>query len=206
MHCHCQLNGSVMHHHLKLYGITLNTITMEFMVVLEYLVCDLRQYLDKNFNKLTWKDKLKFILDIIYDLHNIHLTGFTHQALHGGNILMALRDEGIRPVISNYALMQNSNSGSSKGANIYGFGVIMTEVSHGTHRRRGGVPQRYVSLANQCMNADPSMRPSTSDIKSTLNYWYNIYLKRLENLTAEELQIKNEFEAADKIISIPANL
>lgn len=97
---------------MKLYGITRNTITNEFMVVFEYAEFgDLRNYLAKNFNKLIWKDKLKILLDIINALRNIHSAGFTHRDFHSGNMLIAKRNnergESEQTVVSDLGLSQS---------------------------------------------------------------------------------------------------
>ncbi|RIB03434.1 kinase-like domain-containing protein [Gigaspora rosea] len=105
-------------------------------------------------------------------------------------------------------------------ADIYSFGIIMTKMS--TERPphfdikydetlvvkicsglrpefAKGTPECYIQLANHCMDADPSNRPTASDIYDKLSGWYKI----LNNGSAEnndELTILKEFQSADSVI------
>src|SRR6266542_4730031 len=73
---------------VKLYGITKDPETNDFMMVMEYANNgNLRQRLNKEFNSLGWDEKLYIIRDIIHGLCNIHEKGLTHQDFHSGNIL-----------------------------------------------------------------------------------------------------------------------
>ncbi|RIB17333.1 hypothetical protein C2G38_2037825 [Gigaspora rosea] len=60
-----------------------------------------------------------------------------------------------------------------------------------------GTPECYIQLANQCMDANPSNRPTASDIYYKLLEWYNI----VYHGDASELTILKSFQAADAIIS-----
>ena len=72
----------------KFYGITKDPQTEEFMMVLEYAKNDnLRKYLKNHFFRFTWKEKLQFLNDIVYNLHIIHEKKYVHKDLHSGNIL-----------------------------------------------------------------------------------------------------------------------
>src|SRR6266498_4069224 len=123
------------------------------MMVLKYAEDgNLRSYLKNNFFNLKWKEKLKILRKIIWDLSRIHVLEFIHKDLHSGNILLSshnLYDSRI----SDFGLSQSiSNSSSSTNAcgvlpymapeildkkpytfasDIYSFGIIMVEVSTG---------------------------------------------------------------------------
>src|SRR5438105_9899327 len=73
---------------LDIYGVTQDPKTKEYMIVMQYANNgNLLSYLDQNINKLTWRDKLRHLLDIVQHLQCIHL-GLVHCDLHGGNIVM----------------------------------------------------------------------------------------------------------------------
>ena len=48
---------------------------------------DLRKYLQKNHNQLTWKERIQITTDIISALDKIHKEHAIHRDLHSGNIL-----------------------------------------------------------------------------------------------------------------------
>ena len=81
---YCRLGGS----RLVVYGLTQNTETSEYMMVIQYAnKGDLHNYLTLNFKELTWEDKLSILIDIAKDLIKIHQAGYIHCDLHCGNIL-----------------------------------------------------------------------------------------------------------------------
>ena len=49
---------------------------------------DLRKYLQQNHNKLTWKERIQIVVDIIEALERIHDENAIHRDLHSGNILL----------------------------------------------------------------------------------------------------------------------
>jgi len=62
--------------------------TKNYMMVLKYAEDgSLRNYLDKNYDKLTWKTKFHDLWFVTYGLHIIHKNELIHQDLHIGNIL-----------------------------------------------------------------------------------------------------------------------
>src|SRR5205807_2087321 len=57
------------------------------MIVMEQMDSDLRTYLKKYHNKLTWNKKFKIAFDIIAALYFIHKEKALHRDLHSGNVL-----------------------------------------------------------------------------------------------------------------------
>ncbi|RIB24258.1 kinase-like domain-containing protein [Gigaspora rosea] len=139
---------------LKIYGLTQDSEN-KYLVVFQYANNgNLYQLLKTKFQDFTWKTKLKLLGDIVNDLGNIHLAGYIHANLHGGNIL---NDQGINTNLKSYV----SDLGMSKkkdendlesdiygvmpyvapevllgkkftnAADIYSIGVIMSEMSTG---------------------------------------------------------------------------
>ncbi|RIB19010.1 hypothetical protein C2G38_2141836 [Gigaspora rosea] len=72
------------------------------------------------------------------------------------------------------------------------FNGLRPEISKGT-------PECYIQLANQCMDDDPSNRPSASFINNELTRWYNI-VDRNAAKDEKELIILKAFQSADTII------
>ncbi|RGB32983.1 kinase-like domain-containing protein [Rhizophagus diaphanus] len=142
--------------YLKFYGITKNPETKEFIMIIELAnQGNLRSVLSSDFNKLLWKDKLRFLVGISLDLKKLHQLGCFHKDLHSGNILQNCNEYGKRSVsyVSDFGLSGPSNKKKSDdkiygvlpyiapeslnrkpytlSSDVYSFGVIMTELSSG---------------------------------------------------------------------------
>ncbi|RIB28807.1 hypothetical protein C2G38_1361783 [Gigaspora rosea] len=62
-----------------------------------------------------------------------------------------------------------------------------------------GTPECFIQLANQCMDANPSNRPTASDIHEKLYSWWNILFGNTAK-DKDELAILKAFKSADEII------
>src|SRR5437762_7366332 len=99
----------------RFYGITQDPETKNYMMVLEYAEHgSLRNYLDKEYDKLSWKTKFDYLYCIAFGLYEIHEKGLIHRDLHIGNILSFsnnrtnITDMGLcRP--ANYNKLENTN-------------------------------------------------------------------------------------------------
>ncbi|CAG8728047.1 2331_t:CDS:1, partial [Racocetra fulgida] len=124
---------------------------------------------------------------------------------------------GVMPYIAPETL---SSGQYKKESDIYSFGAIMSEMSTGrppfddeSHdiellskiinglrpRFAPGTPDCYIQLSNRCMDADPTKRPSVNEIYDKISSWWTNLIKEPRILN-KELEIRNEFLAADKII------
>ncbi|GES80093.1 kinase-like domain-containing protein [Rhizophagus clarus] len=72
---------------VQCYGLTQNKLTGNYMLVMNIMDINLREYLQLNHNKLTWKQKINIAFEIIRDLYFIHKENAIHRDLHSGNIL-----------------------------------------------------------------------------------------------------------------------
>lgn len=146
-------------------------------------------------------------------------------------------DENVQSSISDFGLSIKGEEYDSKGeiygvmpyvapevllgekftisADIYSFGIIMTEMSTGQRPFDGydfglglavkicrglrpefvsGTPDCYIKLAKQCTDSVPQKRPSASEVIGIINYW-------IDNITTlDENEIKKQFLDADKAI------
>src|SRR5437763_2624383 len=96
------------HSFLKIYGVTQDPETKEYMIVMQYANNgSLLSFLDQNINNLTWKKKLWCLRKIAYYLQTVHNMGLAHCDLHGGNIV--LHGDNV-PLICDLGLSQSVNS------------------------------------------------------------------------------------------------
>jgi serine/threonine protein kinase len=122
-------------------------------MVLKYAVNgSLRNYLDSNYNKLSWNNKINYLHSIAHGIKDIHEKELIHRDLHIGNILRlknitCITDMGLcKP--ADYIASENSKNkiygilpyiapeilrGQSytKASDVYSFGIIMYEVISG---------------------------------------------------------------------------
>ncbi|RIA86403.1 kinase-like domain-containing protein [Glomus cerebriforme] len=142
---------------IRLYGITQDPDTKNYMMVLEYAKeGSLRNYLVTNV-KLSWFDKIEDLWHIANGLNKIHANELIHRDLHIGNILHTNRnnftgnacitDMGLCKPADYIASEDTKNStygvlpyiapeilrgqNYTKAADIYSFGIIMYEVISG---------------------------------------------------------------------------
>jgi serine/threonine protein kinase len=139
---------------VKLYGVTQDPETNNYMMVLDYAdYGSLRNNLDTNYDKLNWDNKLYDLWRIAVGIEKIHEKGFIHRDLHSGNILSfsysgacitdmglckpAGHDEsesiknsvyGVLPYIAPEVLRGQNYT---KASDIYSFGIIIYEVISG---------------------------------------------------------------------------
>ena len=96
----------------------------------------LRSYLDKNFNSITWKQKLSIMFSVAYGLHLIHNFNLTHKDLHLGNVLQSLINNKNNFIgttfIGDFGFCKPADEISSK--NIYG---VMPYMAPEILRRKG---------------------------------------------------------------------
>ncbi|RHZ83286.1 hypothetical protein Glove_97g82 [Diversispora epigaea] len=73
---------------VRIYGITKDPETPEYMMVLQYFKGgSLRNYLNNNFSGISWRRKLYYIKILAYKFSEIHKLDIVHRDFHPGNIL-----------------------------------------------------------------------------------------------------------------------
>jgi serine/threonine protein kinase len=197
---------------LKFYGLTKDPETKEFMMIIEFAEKgNLRTNLLNNFNNIMWKDKIKSLREITFDLKNLHKSEYIHKDFHNGNILQ-INDTLF--LISDFGLSGPANVQKSDdkvvygvlpyiapevlngepytpSADIYSVGIVMTELSSGKppfYNKKHGL-----SLALAICNG---LRPEFG--KGTPEFYKKLAYKCMnansnERPTAEELYDVFEF-------------
>ncbi|CAG8578589.1 9817_t:CDS:10, partial [Acaulospora morrowiae] len=182
-HMRCRLMGSS----LEVYGLTKNTITNQYMIVLQYANNgNLRHYLETNFKELTWKDKLSRLMDISKDLSLIHEAKYIHCDLHSGNIV--LHKEG--------SWLERSKT------YIIDLGLSRKNEDTGALRICNGLrpkfaletPDFYVEFSELCMNFAPQKRPTAEEIFHKLEEWYHLINEFDETKDYDDTQELDSFE------------
>ncbi|CAJ0826028.1 6911_t:CDS:10 [Entrophospora sp. SA101] len=127
---------------LKIYGMTKNPKTLEYMMVTAYANRgNLRDYLEYNFKKLKWTEKLNYLANIATDLDTLHTKKFVHKDLHTGNIL------------------QHSPSNGEK--------IISYLTDFGLTKSY----KDKTNLAECCLDKSPKKRPTAKQLSMHLYKW-----------------------------------
>ncbi|RIA94311.1 kinase-like domain-containing protein [Glomus cerebriforme] len=131
----------------KLYGITSyqENQKVQLLLVMEYADGgSLRNYLKKNFNDLTWNDKINLAYQLACVMSFLHDRGIVHCDLHSDNVLIhqnhiMLADFGLSKRIETASKFQSSTYIDPKRFiytlneknDIYSIGVLSWEISSG---------------------------------------------------------------------------
>ena len=73
---------------VQCYGITKFPENNNYVMVLNYYEGNLRDYLQKNYSKLTLKDRITNFQYLSSSLYRVHKKDLIHCDLHSGNILI----------------------------------------------------------------------------------------------------------------------
>ncbi|PKK64366.1 kinase-like protein [Rhizophagus irregularis] len=145
---------------IRFYGITkfeseskINQ-TRNYLLVMEYANDGtLRDYLNKNFNKLSWDDRYNLAHQLACSVLCLHDEGIVHRDLHSCNVLVQKKsikladfglskriDEasnsqskllGMVPYIDPKILMNSNNLKLNEKSDVYSIGVLLWEISSG---------------------------------------------------------------------------
>ncbi|GBB84866.1 hypothetical protein RclHR1_11440005 [Rhizophagus clarus] len=130
-------------------GLTQNPSNGNFMLVMNRMDVNLREYLQQNYNQLSWKERIKITISIIDALYCIHKEKLIHRDLHSGNILYLQKEDfwlisdlgfcgpvnkspksiyGNLPYIAPEVVAGKKNTFAS---DIYSIAMLMWEISSG---------------------------------------------------------------------------
>jgi serine/threonine protein kinase len=218
---YCKIGFS--HKITKLYGISKDPNTQNYVLVLEYINHgSLRSFLDK-FNKyLITTYKIQILKSIAEGLKEIHSKNIIHQDIHSGNILtkdfdrVKITDLGLSKFI-NQQVNDNEEEKKVYGnlpyiapevlkgknytqkADIYAFGIIINEVFTGKRPFHNVFCDKLNLTIDICNNLRPEIHKNTpKSLVHLLNKcWDAIPLNRP---TADEIiQKLSHFETDDII-------
>ncbi|RHZ83889.1 hypothetical protein Glove_87g6 [Diversispora epigaea] len=141
---------------IRTYGITKDSETNEYILVLQYMDGgNLRDYLKNNFNIIDWKLKLSYLNELASNFSKIHKLDIIHHDFHPGNILsynfkssiLYISDFGLSKLIGQdiknpekreiFGVMPYiapevlSGEEYTKAADVYSFGIIAYEIVTG---------------------------------------------------------------------------
>jgi len=132
------------------YGISQDPETRNYVMVMEYMSeGNLREFLQQNYKKLNFSDRLYQLLVIVQGLESIHETSLVHRDLHAGNVLNLILNNRPYSYISDLGLSRPANETDSdktygvlpyvapevlrekeytSAADIYSFGMLAYEL------------------------------------------------------------------------------
>src|ERR1043165_1377216 len=170
---------------IKCFGITQDPITHNYALVLQYMENgDLRSYLKRTANLLTWKRRIDNIYDICLALNNIHNERLIHKDLHPGNVFIdstfayigdfgfcmpaneILTNStqknvyGVMPYMAPEILRGNPHTLAS---DIYSLGVIINEIITIVPPFHNQPHHDYLLAEDICRGLRPAIRTETPD-------------------------------------------
>ncbi|POG64080.1 kinase-like domain-containing protein [Rhizophagus irregularis DAOM 181602=DAOM 197198] len=134
---------------VQCFGLTQNPSNRNYSLVMMVLDMNLREYLQQNYNQLTWKERIRITFEIIDKLYWIHEKNSIHRDLHSGNILYSqfndswfISDLGFcgpadKPSTSIYGNLPYiapeviNGKGYTYKSDIYSIAMLMWEISFG---------------------------------------------------------------------------
>ncbi|CAG8736530.1 8801_t:CDS:2, partial [Acaulospora morrowiae] len=150
---------------ISVYGFTQDTSTKDYMIVMQYSSeGSLRESLDKNFNSLSWYDKLNILKDSANGLKDIHKLGL-HRNLHPGNIIMI----------------------DKSTPNFSDFGMCKP-IGLRPECNPEGMPPVILDYIKRCWDPRTSNRPTAQDVFYNISQWLEKYKDKESTLYK---QIKN---------------
>ncbi|GBC12355.2 kinase-like domain-containing protein [Rhizophagus irregularis DAOM 181602=DAOM 197198] len=134
---------------VQCYGLTRDPSNGDYMLVMNRMDLNLREYLQQKNNQLTWKKRIHLVYNIITALRQIHKEDAIHRDLHSGNILLKQvnqrlfisdlafcgpADKSPNDVYGNLPYIAPeviSNKGYTFKSDIYSIAMLMWEISSG---------------------------------------------------------------------------
>ncbi|GBC32509.1 kinase-like domain-containing protein [Rhizophagus irregularis DAOM 181602=DAOM 197198] len=224
-----------------IYGVTCDPQNGEYAIVAKFQNDgNLREMIKKNYSILNWRVIIKILHNISNGLYIVHNKNYLHRDLHSGNILNKLKNDPNLSisVISDFGLCCPANQSSedkplygvlpfvapevlrggefTNAADIYGFGMLMSEIINGNapfvdrdydlHLALdicGGerplipeyTPEPYAALMKCCWDPIPTNRPSANELLVQTGNWEKIICKfefRDSQLTEEFSQERED--------------
>ncbi|EXX72246.1 Cla4p [Rhizophagus irregularis DAOM 197198w] len=199
---------------VQCYGLTQDPLNGSYMLIMNQLDINLREYLQQNHNQLTWKKRILISVDVIKALLRVHYEDAIHRDLHSGNILFKTRFS-ITPEV----IIGNEQTFKS---DIYSIAMLMWEISSGQPpfinyehnydlamnivngirpKIVSGTPLEYKNLMKQCWDADSSKRPDTDTLWKKIS-GINLFYQSKSNESLTQREENNYLEIDSNINSL----
>ncbi|CAG8656998.1 5370_t:CDS:2, partial [Funneliformis mosseae] len=147
---------------VRCLGISQEPNSKDYLLIMQYANGgDLQNYLEKNFENLTWYDKKKLAIQIAEGLNYLHNEKILHRDLHSKNIV--IHDDKAK--ITDFGISKNMNKNTQNSS------------IHIGHRENAvkETPKLYEELYKKCWDSTPEKRPSIRNV-----------LKELDEMIIEE--------------------
>jgi serine/threonine protein kinase len=205
---------------------------------------NLREVIKKNHSHLTWNNIIYVLFDISYGLYSIHNQNYHHKDFHSGSILNEITNYFINSVISDFGLCCPANQSSAdkalygvlpfvapealrgeeftKAADIYGFGMLMSEIISGEapfinrdydlhlaldicKGERPQIPEYapepYVTLMKRCWDPIPTNRPTSEELLQHFNDWLIAMKQEIREVFSKEREDRWRTKLAELVTS-----
>ncbi|GBC32427.2 kinase-like domain-containing protein [Rhizophagus irregularis DAOM 181602=DAOM 197198] len=204
---------------IRIYGVTRDPQNGEYAIVTEFKNGgNLRKMIKENYSNLTWENILEILNRISEGLDSVHESKCYHKDLHSGNILNKIYSDNTigGSVISDFEVLLGKEF--TEAADIYGFGMIMSELISGEppfvdreydenlalaicYGQRPQIPEYtpepYAELMKRCWDPIPTNRPTAKELND--QFWNLFDVLRNNNNSIElisedrRLEIKEAF-------------
>ncbi|PKC54937.1 kinase-like protein [Rhizophagus irregularis] len=235
---------------IRTYGVTRDPQNGEYAIVIQFKNGgNLRKMIKEHYSNLTWETILEILRRISEGLNSVHESKYYHKDLHSGNILnKILFDNTVgESVISDFGLCRPMNQSSTdktpygilpfvapevlreneftEAADIYGFGMIMSELISGEtpfadreydenlflaicFGERPQIPEYtpepYAELMKRCWDPIPTNRPKTEELQETFDkLLQDLDFNEFKSIEDELIEVNGEFKSIeDELIEV----
>ncbi|CAG8647138.1 17264_t:CDS:2, partial [Dentiscutata heterogama] len=171
------------------FGISYFKSLKQAFLVMKLYEEDARSLIARDYWKLLWSQRLKFLCSLIFELAGLHNEGIIHGDLHTKNILhdddkLIIADFGLSPFDQNLALDICLG--------------LRPEIPKDT-------PSSYAKLMTQCWDSNPDKRPIAYEILTNISRLLHILndFLRIIKETKKKIQIlgetKKKFESVNDL-------
>ncbi|GES87824.1 kinase-like domain-containing protein [Rhizophagus clarus] len=176
---------------LKIYGISQNPNTKDYIMVLEYANGgNFNDYINNCTVKWSWSVRLHLLANVIEGLGEIHKNNMVHRDLHTGNILSSIIDTRIRDgVLPTTRKQPFSNCAHDN--------ILALDICNGIRPEINDqeAPKCYIDLMKRCWDPSPDNRPSAIEVEELIYLFSSSFGPY--NVCKDE-EIKKQFEEAEE--------
>ncbi|GES76011.1 kinase-like domain-containing protein [Rhizophagus clarus] len=178
-------NGNI----LKIYGLSQNPSTKEYIIILEYAVGgNFNKWVSKNWDNFSWLLKINTLLNISNGLKKIHQKKAIHRDLHTGNILFFIK---------------NINAFSNSIISISDMGLcgeVTLDICRGNRPKinESEAPKCYIDLMKKCWDPNPDIRKDSSETYDLILKFRKLYVGGVFTTDTYDNEIEIQFKKAEE--------